>query len=153
MEYFAGKSSNMKKIVLLTMILSLNTLVILAQATEVVPVAPSVDQIAKSSMGIVISTNDAETVWNAFRLANFAVNEGENVSVFLLGKGVEAPELKDAEFDVKDQMTSFTENGGKIMACGTCLRSRKSEETKLCPISTMAELFDMIKKSDKVLTF
>jgi len=92
-------------------------------------------------------------VWNAFRLANYALNQGDTVSVFLLGKGVEAPEIKDNEFDVKDQMNSFSENGGKIMACGTCLRSRKTEGSKLCPVSTMSDLYEMIKTSEKVLTF
>jgi hypothetical protein len=31
-------------------------------------------------LGVVISTNDAETVWNAFRLANFSRGKGESSS-------------------------------------------------------------------------
>jgi uncharacterized protein involved in oxidation of intracellular sulfur len=41
-------------------------------------------------IGIVIYSNDAETVWNAFRLGNFALKERDEVKVFLLAKGVEA---------------------------------------------------------------
>lgn len=43
--------------------------------------------------GIVISSNDPETVWNAFRLGNFARGQGDTVNVFLLGKGVDCESL------------------------------------------------------------
>ena len=107
----------------------------------------------KPKIGIVVSSNDAETVWNAFRLANHALNQGDSVSVFLLGKGVEAPGIKDKDFDVKDQMDTFSNDGGKIMACGTCLRLRKTEGSKLCPVSSLSDLYEMIKTNDKILTF
>jgi len=32
-------------------------------------------------IGIVIYSNDPETVWNAFRLSNFALKEGDEVKV------------------------------------------------------------------------
>ena len=41
-------------------------------------------------LAIVIYSNDPETVWNAFRFGVFARKQGDAVSVFLLGKGVEA---------------------------------------------------------------
>ena len=41
-------------------------------------------------IGIIIYSNDPETVWNAFRYANFAIKEGNEVKVFLTGKGVKA---------------------------------------------------------------
>jgi uncharacterized protein involved in oxidation of intracellular sulfur len=36
----------------------------------------------------IISTDDAETAYNAVRLANIAVKKGDDVSMFMLGKGV-----------------------------------------------------------------
>ena len=30
-------------------------------------------------LGIIISTIEPETVWNAYRLANFALNQGDKV--------------------------------------------------------------------------
>ncbi|RCV63580.1 uncharacterized protein involved in oxidation of intracellular sulfur [Methanophagales archaeon] len=39
-------------------------------------------------LGIVIYSDDSETVWNAFRLGNFALNEGDEVKVFLLARGM-----------------------------------------------------------------
>ena len=105
------------------------------------------------SVGIVLSSNDPETVWNAFRFANYSVGKGDTVSVFLLGKGVEAAELKNKEFDVQGMMKEYTESGGKILACGTCLTSRKKEGTAMCPVSTLSDLYALIKASKIVLTF
>jgi len=39
-------------------------------------------------IGIVVYSNESETVWNAFRFANFALKGGEEVKVFLPGKGL-----------------------------------------------------------------
>ena len=36
----------------------------------------------------IISTDDAETSYNAMRIANVAVKKGDDVSVFMLGKEV-----------------------------------------------------------------
>jgi uncharacterized protein involved in oxidation of intracellular sulfur len=104
-------------------------------------------------VGIVIYSNDSETVWNAFRFGNFALNAGDEVKVFLLGKGVECESFDTEKFKVTEQMRSFLENGGEIFACGTCLKLRGSEESELCPISTMKDLYDIVKWSDKLLTF
>jgi len=40
-------------------------------------------------IGIIISSNDAETCWNALRYANFCLGQKDEVKVFLTGKGVE----------------------------------------------------------------
>lgn len=104
-------------------------------------------------IGIVIYSNDAETVWNAFRLANYSRSEGDTVSVFLLGKGVEAQKVSTADFDVTGQMNDFNTAGGKIFACGTCLQFRNQEGTHQCPVSSLSDLYDIIKTSEKLLTF
>ena len=104
-------------------------------------------------LGIVICSNDPETVWNAFRLGVFSRKQGDVVSVFLLGKGVEAESLESGKFDVIGQMRNFSEVGGSILACGTCLKIRQSEGSAICPISTMQDLHVLIRDSDKVLSF
>jgi uncharacterized protein involved in oxidation of intracellular sulfur len=104
-------------------------------------------------LGVVISTGDPETIWNAFRLGSFALKEGDTVTVFLLAKGVEAETLGTKKFDVKGQMQSFIDSHGKILACGTCLKIRRSEGSEVCPLSTMKDLYDLIKSSDKVIGF
>ena len=44
-------------------------------------------------LGVVITSNHPETVWNAFRLANFSLSKGDKTSVFLMANGVEAEGL------------------------------------------------------------
>jgi len=103
-------------------------------------------------LGIIIYSTDAETVWNAFRLGVFSLKEGDEVKVFLLAKGVECEKLVDDKFNVLEQMQLFVDNGGKILACGTCLKIRNSEGSELCPVSTMKDLYEIIRDSDKVVS-
>lgn len=104
-------------------------------------------------VGIVIYSNDAETVWNAFRFANFALKEKDEVKVFLLAKGVECESIDTEKFKVTDQMKLFVGNGGKIFACGSCLKIRQSEGSEICPLSNMKDLYEIIKESDRIVTF
>ncbi len=105
-------------------------------------------------LGLVIYTNDPESVWNAFRFGNYAVKHHQDeVQVFLLGKGVEAQTLDTDKFKINEQMETLASAGGKIVACGTCLKLRESEGTDICPLSTMADLYRLVAECDKVLTF
>jgi sulfur relay (sulfurtransferase) complex TusBCD TusD component (DsrE family) len=104
-------------------------------------------------IGIVIYSNDPETVWNAFRFGNYAVKEGDEVTVFLLGKGVESESIDTEVFTIMELMRSFVEAGGAIAACGSCLKIHQLGSSELCPISTMADLYTLVKESDKVVTF
>jgi len=104
-------------------------------------------------LGVVIYSDDSETVWNALRVANFALSQGDEVEVFLLAKGVELEHLDNAVFKVMEQAVNFKKSGGKILACGTCLKLRKSEGTEMCPLSTMKDLYQLINGCDKVITF
>ena len=104
-------------------------------------------------LGIVISTNEPETVWNALRLCVTALKNKHKTKIFLLGKGVELEEIKNKKFNVKEQIDLFIKNKGQILACGTCLVSRSKEGSSVCPISTMDNLLKLVEESDKVLTF
>ena len=106
-----------------------------------------------TSIGMVIYSNDVETTWNEFRLANYSKNQGDTVSVFLLGKGVEVDKLVNENEDLKKQVDSFLENGGTILGCGTCLKSRKNDEPQVCTFSSLADLYALIRKNKIVLTF
>ena len=105
------------------------------------------------NIGIVISQTEPETVWNAFRFANFSLGREHNVRTFLMGKGVECVDIVSEEFPVIDEINKYVESNGEIFACGTCLVSRKREGTPICPMSTMKDLMDIVEKSDRLLTF
>jgi len=102
---------------------------------------------------LVIYSNDSETVWNAFRFGNFALKEGDEVKVFLLADGVECESLDMDKFKVTEQMQTLVDNGGEMFACGSCLKIRQSEGSEVCPLSTMKDLHEIVKESDKIVTF
>jgi len=104
-------------------------------------------------LGINIYSTDPETVWNAFRLGVFSLNKSDQVKIFLLAKGVECESIDTEKFNVTEQMNEFVQTHGEILACGTCLKIRKSEGSEICPLSTMADLYVLINESDKVVTF
>ncbi len=104
-------------------------------------------------LGIVLYTTDAETAWNAFRLGLFALKQGDTVKTFLLAKGVESENLDTEQFKVTDQMREFLKQGGEILACGTCLKLRHAEGSELCPVSTMKDLYELVRDSDRVVSF
>ena len=104
-------------------------------------------------LGIVIYSNDAETVWNAFRFGLFARKKGDKVQLFLLGKGVEAEGMDTAQFNITELMAKFVEADGEILACGTCLKLRQSEGSEMCPLSTLEDLYRIVAEADRVLTF
>jgi uncharacterized protein involved in oxidation of intracellular sulfur len=104
-------------------------------------------------LGIILYSADAETAWNAFRFGNYALKRGDATGVFLLGKGVECESLDTEKFKVTEQMRHFVDAGGKIFACGTCLKVRRSQGSDLCPLSTMEDLHNLVRESDKVVTF
>ncbi len=104
-------------------------------------------------IGIIISTNDAETCWNAFRFANFSLNNKDEVNIFLIGKGVEHEQISNDQFNIIEQAEKFQEAAGKIFTCGTCLKQRNSAGSNLCPISTIRDMYRIVSESDKILTF
>ena len=55
----------------------------------------------------IISTDDNETSYNAMRLANVAIKKGDDVSVFMLGKGVLFEKSSNEEFNVMEQVNQF----------------------------------------------
>jgi uncharacterized protein involved in oxidation of intracellular sulfur len=55
----------------------------------------------------IISSNDPETAYNAMRLANVAVNKGDDVSVFMLGKGVLFEQISTSQFNVMEQINQY----------------------------------------------
>ena len=55
----------------------------------------------------IISTDDAETSYNAIRLANVAVKKGDDVSMFMLGKGVLFEQNSNEQFNVMEQLQQF----------------------------------------------
>lgn len=106
-----------------------------------------------ASIGIVLYSNDVETVFNALRFANYSQEWDNQVQIFLLGKGVELEGLVNTNEDIKKQVDTFVGQGGVIMGCQTCFQSRKKDGSQICKVACIQDLYDLVKKNQIVLTF
>lgn len=102
---------------------------------------------------IIINTNDAETVGNAFRLCAFSLHAGDAVTAFLFGHAVEIAGISDPEFAVQDKARAFLHEGGEVLACGTCLQRRGLGASDLYQVSDLKALRDLIEHSDRIVSF
>jgi sulfur relay (sulfurtransferase) complex TusBCD TusD component (DsrE family) len=102
---------------------------------------------------VTIATAEPETAFNALRLALFARQKGDEVTVFLIGKGVEVDQITEEPFDAKAQAEALLAAGGSIQACGICLQLRNSEGSAVCPLSTMQTLYDLVAGAERVVSF
>ena len=104
-------------------------------------------------IGIILETKDFEKAWNAFRFANTAKKKGNEIKVFLMGEAVECEGLTHEKYDVDEQLRTFSQSGGVILACGTCLKSRNLDGSSACPISNMNDCVEMVEWADRVVSF
>lgn len=74
-------------------------------------------------LGIVIHSNESETVWNALRFANFSRQKGDAVKVFLLGRGVEVESVDTDQFRVTTEIKKFAESGVRFLPVELVLKS------------------------------
>jgi uncharacterized protein involved in oxidation of intracellular sulfur len=103
-------------------------------------------------LGIVISQTEPETVFNVLRLALYSRQQGDEVRIFLSGKGVEIDQIVDAKFDVKALTQKVLDAGGEFFACGSCLKLRNSEGSEVCPLSTLKDHYEIVRDSDRLVT-
>ena len=107
---------------------------------------------------IIVTSSDAETVWNAFRFATTSLVYENEVTVFLLGKGVEALTISTIQFDVGEQVNLYRESGGQMIGCGVCCENRRDtmptlEQDLGCEMGSMQQLYALVAEADRVLTF
>ena len=62
-------------------------------------------------LGVIIHSTDPEVVYNALRLANFSLKEGDQVKVFLLASGVEYESLNSEKFNIIELAKKLLDNG------------------------------------------
>jgi uncharacterized protein involved in oxidation of intracellular sulfur len=83
----------------------------------------------RMKISIVLNSNDPETAWNALRLGNAALDGGHDVSVFLMGAGVEIEQIDGSKFNVGEVLSKFAKSKGTSLPAGPASRSgsRKPE--------------------------
>ncbi len=102
-------------------------------------------------LGLIISQTDPETVFNALRLALYSLKQGDEVRIFLSGKGVEIDQIEDPTFDVTGQAQKVLDAGGEFLACGACLKLRNSGGSQVCPLSTLKDHYEIVRDSDRLV--
>ena len=103
-------------------------------------------------LGMIITQTDPETVFNVLRLALYSLEQGDEVQIFLSGKGVEIDRIENPAFDVKAQAQKIMLAGGLFLACGACLKLRDSEGSEVCQLSTLKDQYQIVRDSDRIVT-
>jgi hypothetical protein len=70
-----------------------------------------------------------------------------------MGEAVECEGLTHEKYNINEQFKKFVAEGGEILACGTCFKSRNMHGSKACPVSIMVDCVKMVEWADKVITF
>lgn len=104
-------------------------------------------------LGIVISSGDAETVWNALRLGIAAETKGDSVVVFVISKAVDVFMKDTSKFDISKTSTEFLTKGGDIYTCATCAKMRHTDNVEMCTITSIYDLYEIIRRSKKIVSF
>lgn len=102
---------------------------------------------------LIVETKEPGEVWNGFRIGTTALEAGHEVTAYLLGDGVEAPDAPAAD-DVNPHgvIRKFLHLGGEIQACDRCLDHREMEADELRPRAGMKRLVDRIEAAEKTVT-
>jgi len=101
---------------------------------------------------MIITQTDAETVFNGLRLALYSLEQGDEVRIFLSGRGVEIDRIEAPTVDVKGQAQKALDAGGQFLACGACLKLRDSEGSEVCPLSTLQDQYEILRDSDRLIS-
>ncbi len=101
-----------------------------------------------------------DKAWNALRLASELLGQDIKVKIFLLEDGVdvgkEKQEVKAKEHNLEDLTKKLLAKNVTFVACSTCLKVCGISKGKLIDgivEGHMSDLANMVKESDKVLTF
>lgn len=107
------------------------------------------------------ATNDKATI--AFTIANASLSEGMDVTVFVTSDGVDlarAGSAETAQFSpfkpLSELVDSFVENGGKLLACGSCWNHRGMKDLPVAEgmtIAGVASVVELLAAGATTLTF
>ena len=104
-------------------------------------------------IGIVISSGDSETVWNALRLGIAAQSKGDSVVIFVISKAVDVFMKDTSRYEISKTSGQFVSSGGDIYTCATCAKMRNTENVQMCTITSIYDLYEIVKRSKKVVSF
>lgn len=106
-------------------------------------------------IGILISTNESETLWNAFRFGVLCLNMDFNneVTIFLNARATDYEKAESEKFNIKELAKSFVLAGGKIIGCQKSMGFRGLEGNEICQKGGQKDLYELMITSDKFICF
>ncbi len=66
-------------------------------------------------MGMIVSANDPEILWNAFRFANLCLNSGDDVTLFLNAHAVAYHEVDSPKYKLEELLKTFALSDGALL--------------------------------------
>jgi len=101
-----------------------------------------------------------ERSYNGLRLAQALLAADEWVELFFLGDGVHVAHAgqdpRGAHASLEPMLVELIANGAVVMLCGTCCQARGLRQDELVEgarVGTIHDLADVVRRSDKALTF
>jgi uncharacterized protein involved in oxidation of intracellular sulfur len=143
----------MKKSILIFFILNIFCSTLKSQVFNTCENLSVFDKARKPDLGIIISSGDAETVWNALRLALVATSKGDNVVVFVINKAVDVFINGDIKYDVIKISRDLTVKNVDIYTCASCAKTRNTENVQMCTITSLYDMYEIINNSKRVINF
>ncbi|WP_457567970.1 DsrE family protein [Desulfurobacterium sp.] len=104
-------------------------------------------------LAVIIGTDKIRRIRSAISFANIAIEDGNEVKVFFLGECFDTRIIDAEEVKLKDRMEKFLKAGGQFYTCGTCIVIEKYVDNGACPLSTMEDLYEIVKWADKTVHF
>lgn len=104
-------------------------------------------------IGILISSSSEEAISNALRFGLFALDKGDDVTIFLLGNGRRATQKAAAPNSIPEQVRAFTGGAGKVYISSTGIHPAILNTLPNVIVADLEMLYDLIEASEKLVTF
>ena len=100
------------------------------------------------NVGIIISSNDAETCWVALRCATFHLMQHDEVKVFFANSSKGYCQINSSKFNISGEAEKFKKAGGLIYVCDSKEKLEKYLKKYFVPFISHKEAVD-ISTDDK----
>ena len=104
-------------------------------------------------LGLILSQTARETTFNALRLTNYSLKQGDCVKSRSSETVWNSIKISNPKFKAQEEVRTLLDAGGHFLACGRCLKLRHSAVPEVRRLSTVKDLYEVIRDSDRVLAF
>ena len=95
------------------------------------------------NVGIIISSNDAETCWVALRYAAYHLMQHDEVKVFFTNLGRGYRQITSSKFNISEEAEKFKQAGGLIYVCDSKEKLEKYLKKFFVPFISHKEAVDI----------